>query len=146
MGDRNLSARLTVVSGLPGAGKSTFARQLIRETGAVLIGRDELNAALTNLRNEAITTLAMVALAETLLRCGLNVVVDAWNLHPIDAERWKEITRSTGAGLVWVHIPTPIDECVRRDSMRPDPNGEAAVRLTALQHAGRLQELAGGGL
>src|SRR4051794_13239003 len=90
---RKIRTHLTVVSGLPGAGKSTFARRLIQNTGAVLIGRDELNDALTNLRDEAITTLAMVALAETLLRCELCVVVDAWNLHPIDARRWEEIAR-----------------------------------------------------
>lgn len=132
---------LTIVSGLPGAGKSTFAGQVAADTAAVLVGRDRVRVALTNLRDESALTHVLVAIAEVLVQTGHSVVVDAWNLHPDDARRWQDLARRTGTELSWVHISTEIDECVRRDASRLVPNGEIVVRAAAERYADRLSTL-----
>ncbi len=125
---------LHVLSGLPGAGKSTRARLLTESTGAVLVGRDELRAAMPNLPDDWLLTLLMVDAARSLLANGYDVVIDAWNLHPRDRERWEECCAQTGAKLEWTHMTTPIEECIRRDALRPAPNGERRVRWAAAEY------------
>ena len=135
-------ARLTVLSGLPGAGKSTIARRIVARTGASLVGRDELRAALVNCSDEALLTFMLVDLARALLACGCDVVVDAWNLHPDDWARWEDLAWLQGAELRWRHVATPVEECVIRDARRPNPNGADRVRGAAKEYAGQLAALA----
>lgn len=132
---------LTVLSGLPGAGKTTYARAYVATTGAVLVGRDELRAALVSLDCEGTITALMCDLARAILRTGRSVIVDAWNLHPADRTAWQLLAAETEARLAWVHLTTPVDECVRRDATRPAPNGEARVRSAAREFARSIEVL-----
>lgn len=131
-----MTARLFVLSGLPGAGKTTRARALCAETGAAMVARDDLRAVLLNVRCEARLTLLMAALTRDLLHAGADVVVDAWNLHPADRRLWERLAGEAGAALLWEHLDTPVEECVRRDAGRPNANGAALVREAARLFAG----------
>lgn len=133
---------LTVFSGLPGAGKSTRAAAHIAATGAVLVGRDAIRAALVHLDCEWTLTLALVAVARTLLARGKSVAIDAPNLHPADRALWHGLAAESGAEIEWAHVATPLAECVARDAKRTDGIGaenicgmaaafsEALARLT----------------
>lgn len=120
---------LIVFSGLPGAGKTTCARTI--DAAAVHVSRDNIRTALVGLSCEWTLSLALVALARSLLHAGKSVVVDAPNLDPLDHALWRGLAAETGAELDWRHIGTPLAECIRRDAQRPEAIGEADVRAMA---------------
>jgi len=133
--------QLTVLSGLPGAGKSTIARAELAKTGAVLVGRDELRTAMVGLKDEALITLLLADLSLSLLLAGHDVVVDAWNLHPDDRARFEALAEEAAAEMRWLHVPTPVDVCVERDAQRPNANGEERVREAAAMYVDGLVAL-----
>src|SRR3954447_18942735 len=72
--------RLILTCGLPGAGKSTLARQLAAERGAVRLTKDEWMWALGSSPWAAMTQKRVEQelsnLAQEILRLGLSVVLD----------------------------------------------------------------------
>jgi predicted kinase len=132
---------LTVLSGLPGAGKTSTARRITLNVDAVVVSRDDIRKKFDYI-DESDLTLLLVHLAASLLCRGTSVIVDSWNLHPRDMIRWTELARLSTARLDWVHLSTPLNECIRRDSLRPLANGEQTVRSAAADHAQQLSKLA----
>jgi predicted kinase len=124
---------LTITRGLPGSGKTTWARQ---QGGHVRVNRDELRRMLHGgpLHTgwaEIQVTLAQRAAVEALLRAGLNVICDDTNLRARVVRDLADLARLVGAGVV-VHDFTdvPVDECVTRDALRPEGErvGEEVIR------------------
>lgn len=132
--------KLIVLSGLPGAGKSTTARQLSEEFHALVISRDDLRKNFTFIFENELT-IRLVQFAASFLRNKVSVIIDAWNLHPVDRVLWTELANEAHAQLKWVHLDTPVEECVRRDSGRPVPNGPDAVRFAAANNERQLAKL-----
>lgn len=135
---------LTVLSGLPGAGKTTLALDIIYETKAVLVSRDELRQALKSLKNEDHLSLVMFEVAEIVLNQNHSVVIDSWNLKLSDAQMWQELSEKTHARLNWIHVPTSIEECERRDFYRNPKSEPLDIREIARKYAERLNELSEG--
>lgn len=124
---------LYVLSGLAGAGKTTRAMQLIAETGAVLLCRDELRTSLRHCADETAISHMMQEMASVLLSHGFDVVVDAWNLHPADEQNWRNVADQTNSVLEWIHLSTPVEVCIMRDSHRPTPVGAARITEAAAE-------------
>lgn len=133
---------LHVLSGLPGSGKTTRARELVTNSKAILLCRDELRVSYTNLSDEGHLTLAMAAQARFLLSQGYDVVVDSWNLTEWDEDLWRGIAAETLSELCWEHLSVDVNVCVERDAKRPQPIGEACVRNAAEEFSERLKVLA----
>ena len=114
--------RLLITRGLPGAGKTTFARKL--QPGVVRVNRDDLRRMLHGRRlftqwAEAQVTNAQRAAVEALLRSRTNVIVDDTNLRAETVRRWAELAARFGASFeVHDFTDVPLDECVRRDAAR----------------------------
>jgi adenylylsulfate kinase len=130
---------VVLVTGLPGAGKSTFAARVagrLRADGiccAVLDG-DEVRAALGRPagRGEAERDdfyAALARLAAQLARQGLIALVPATANRAAHRER----ARALAPRYVEVHVATPADACARRD-----PRG-----LWAAVRAGRARGVPG---
>src|SRR5690348_6177245 len=124
---------MTITRGLPGSGKTTWAKQ---QGGHLRINRDELRRMLHGGPlytgwAEIQVTLAQRAAIEALLRAGLNVICDDTNLRARVVRDLAELARSVGASVV-VHDFTdvPVDECVARDALRADGErvGEEVIR------------------
>src|SRR5436305_1061904 len=124
---------LTITRGLPGSGKTTWAKQ---QGGHVRVNRDDLRRMLhggpllTGWAEKQVT-LAQRAQVEALLRAGVNVICDDTNLRARVFRELAELGRLCGAEVV-VHDFTdvPVEECVARDASRPDGErvGEDAIR------------------
>lgn len=129
---------LTVTVGLPGSGKTTWARRHCAElfdAGHKVgrISRDDIREKLFGLagyhqqppevihaREEQITKLQRDIVTD-LLGMGVNTVVDDTNLHPDHGTNWQALADRAGVDLVVVDhfLAVPVEECVRRQAGRP---------------------------
>jgi predicted kinase len=118
---------LIVLSGLSGVGKTTIARALARETGAVHLRIDSIEQAL---RNEGLTVegegyAVAQAVAEDNLRVGRIVIADCVNPWPLTRDEWRRVADRAGVRAVEVEIVcSDRDEHRKRvESRAPDLTG-----------------------
>ena len=103
---------LILMAGLPGSGKSTFARRLAATTGVTILESDALRQLLFGgpthqaAESRALFSAIFVA-AGKLLRDGHSVIIDATNLKRSDRRPAHELASATGAPLVIVETVAP---------------------------------------
>ena len=115
-------ARLILTCGLPGAGKTTLARQLAANRSAVCLTKDDWLWAL-DLTPWATTTQAKVnhelwQLAQEIVRLGLSVVLDFGFAWRIERDQVRSVARSIGVGVELHFLEAPVDELWRRIETR----------------------------
>jgi predicted kinase len=132
--------RVTLTRGLPGSGKSTWAKQQVAANPEkmVRVNKDDLRAMLHDSRwseaSEVLVEAARDALILAGLHHGCDVIVDDTNL----ADRHLEQITVLVAGLASVAVAdfthVPIDECIRRDRLRARSVSEQVIRDMAERH------------
>lgn len=110
---------LVVLSGLPGTGKSHFARELVQRAPLLVLSSDRLRKALvTQPKYTAAESSRLFAachrLIEELLLEGRKVLFDATNLTEGHRQPLHEITERLGVPLVLVRLTAPQDVVRRR--------------------------------
>ena len=115
--------RLLVLAGLPGSGKSHFARRVVERAPFLVVETDRLRKALTarprytkgeNRRLFA----ACHLLVEEFLGCGVPVLFDATNLTHRSRQPFYRIAESLGVPLAVVEVTAPRETVRRRLSAR----------------------------
>ncbi len=102
-------ATLIVFAGLPGTGKSSIARQLAKEIGAVWLRIDSIEQAI---RDSGVVPgslddagyRAAYAVAQDNLRLGADVIADAVNPWMLTRNAWRDAGLRTGARVIEVEI------------------------------------------
>jgi predicted kinase len=110
---------LIVLGGLPGAGKTTIARELARAIGAAHVRVDSIYQAVTEWSGRPEDMLTDVgyrvgyAVAEDNLRLGLTVIADSVNPVPLSRDAWLRVANRAQVAVVEVEI-----ECSDRQEHR----------------------------
>jgi predicted kinase len=100
---------LIILAGLPGTGKTTIARELARQVGAVHIRIDSIEQAIRDSGVRAVSLddagyRAAYAVAEDNLRLGHSVIADSVN--PVQATRnaWIDVANRAGVRFVQIEV------------------------------------------
>ena len=128
-------SKVLILKGLPGCGKSAYAKELMdKEKGWVRVSRDNLREMLYfggfSRSKEDRLVYYMKYILVDLLKDGYNVIVDNIHLDPEhiaiihDAILFSNVKCDTDIKV----IDTPLEECIARDSLRPDSIGEEVIR------------------
>ena len=117
-----MTARLVVICGLPGSGKTTLATELEASMPAVRFCPDDWFTALEldlwdqdlRYRLEA----KQWELAQQLLTLGVNVVIEFGSWARAERDVLREGARALGAAVELRYLDVPLDELVRRVEAR----------------------------
>jgi predicted kinase len=114
--------RLILTCGLPGAGKTTLARQLAADRSAVCLTKDEWLTALGSSPWDTPTREKVEQelwhLAQQILRLGLSVVLDFGLWARIERDEMRSVARDLGVGVELHYLEVPTDELWRRIQAR----------------------------
>lgn len=122
---------LTATRGLPGSGKTTWAR---KQPGAVRANRDDLRMGLfgkfvgLTWDQENLITKAQLAIAEAALADERDVIVDDMNLRPKYLNMWHQFAVDHGADFVVKEFHRSIQTCIDRDQTRERVVGDQVIR------------------
>lgn len=128
--------KLIICQGLPGAGKSTWAAAQI---GAIIVNKDQIRRRLEQegwiWSPESEKQVLEIRDRHIIdgLGAGKDVISDDTNLAKKHLRRLFEIGQNCGAEVSIKRFDTPIEECIRRDSLREGKArvGEQAIRSIA---------------
>lgn len=124
---------VTVMTGLPGSGKTTIARQC-----GMRFSLDDLRAMMGTGREnwsrerEDVAIQAMIAGAKAAILAGFDICLDNTHLHPRLPRMYRKEFGPLGVEFAVIDLTNiPIEECITRDVERPEPVGEDVIRKMA---------------
>lgn len=130
--------KIIMLKGLPGSGKSTFAKELCaKDKTYVRVNKDDLRSMMSNYRpgkDEDMILAWRDAFVINALKRGRSVIVDDTNFAAKHEARLREIARGaetayqTPVGFEIITVNTPLEECIRRDYARVNPVGEKVIK------------------
>lgn len=126
--------KVLFLKGLPGSGKSTFAKDLIAKEPGVWkrVNKDDLRAMIDggkwSRNNEEFILLMRNMVVDHALRCGYSVIVDDTNFEEKHYTVIKEIAAHHKTVVEVNFFDTPIEVCVERDSKREAPVGKKVIQ------------------
>lgn len=120
--------------GLPGAGKTTTAKQVAQETGAIRLNVDEWMAALgVDFFDDAFRHKLEAQLYEhgkNLLKMGQSIIFEDGFWTKEERDRYREVAKQLGAHIEFHYFDIPFDELWRRLEKRNAEGGFGVSPIT----------------
>ncbi len=122
--------KLLCLRGLPGSGKTTYARELA-DKGWVRVNKDDLRAMLNNSKFSKDNESYILALRDEIIISSLvqgkNVVVDDTNLDPKHLIAFESIAGEFMSDFEIKFFDVDVKECIRRNKLREKPVPEKVI-------------------
>lgn len=113
-------SKIIVLQGPPGAGKSTFAEDFIKNhENYVIVSRDEIRDSLGTpwlVANERMVSEIEKHKVINAIKAGFNVIIDAPNLDPKVIAKWEDIANKKQCEIEYKQFWIPYSEAVKRDN------------------------------
>ena len=134
--------KIILTRGIQGSGKSTWARQWVEEDpeNRVRINNDDIRNMLGNywvVGREPLVSEMKQYVTQAAMDRGYNIVIDNMNLNPHEVKFWEKVVELNNEDpdgykyeIEFKDFFIPLEECIRRDAMRPNPIGEKVIRET----------------
>lgn len=128
-------AKIILCRGIQGSGKTTFAKQWVLEDPEhrVRFNNDDIRNMLGKYwvpSREPIVKIMKSSFMSGAIIFRMDVVIDNMNLNSREIEYWKDVAKTFNYDLEIKNFLTPLQECIDRDSKRPNPIGEKVIRNT----------------
>lgn len=139
--------KIIIARGIPGSGKSTWARAWVGESPEtrIRINNDDIRNMLGDYwvpSREDLVSFIKHKSAVAAMGHGYDIVVDNMNLNPKEINFWETIVNSHNKDTERVDLGftkykyeiefkdffIPVEECIKRDAIRPNPIGEKTIR------------------
>ena len=134
--------KIILCRGIQGSGKTTFAKQWVLEDPKhrVRFNNDDIRNMLGKYwvpsREFLVKDLRRTFMCDAMF-LGLNIVIDNMNLNPEEIEYYSTVLDSWNNHLVrpkyileFKDFFIPLQDCIERDSKRPNSIGEEVIRKT----------------
>lgn len=132
---------IIVICGLPGAGKSHFARSYFKDTGRKRINRAEIRGALYTMTNfgepwdkslydeedEHLVKHTERKMIENILHHNQRVVIDNTSISTSSRRMYIDIAKQMRKSIGVIFLDTPLDHCFERNRKRHDPIPEHVI-------------------
>lgn len=128
-------AKIILCRGIQGSGKTTWAKQWVLEDPEhrVRFNNDDIRNMLGKYwvpsREPIVKFMKSIFMSAAVILC-MDVVIDNMNLNSKEIEYWKDVAKTFNYDLEIKNFFTPLQECIDRDSKRPNPIGEKVIRNT----------------
>lgn len=122
-----------MTKGLPGSGKSTWAKEQLKKGNFRRVNKDTLRIMLHDGKhsnsNETFVLMARDNLIRAFLSVGQSVIVDDTNLAPKHEKKLRELAHEYKARFeIQDFTDVPIETCIKNDLKRCEAVGEAVIR------------------
>jgi len=135
--DGDARGRLILLCGLPGAGKTTLAKQLEASTASIRLCPDDVLVALGHdLFDEDARDLVEQwcwTLAQRLLSLGVTVIMENGFWSKRERDSMRDVAHSLGASVTLYYLDAPIDELLARVNARVMDDSATHVAITGTQ-------------
>ena len=150
-------AKVILCRGIQGSGKTTWAKQWVLEDSEhrVRFNNDDIRNMLGKYwvpsREGLVKNLKDTFLWSSMSH-GFDIVIDNMNLNPKELEYYNKVldTWNNPKGIVFDSVRpkydieiknffTPLEDCIERDSKRPNPIGEKVIRDTYERYKGIIE-------
>ena len=150
-------AKVILCRGIQGSGKTTWAKQWILEDSEhrVRFNNDDIRNMLGKYwvpsREGLVKNLKDIFLWSSMSH-GFDIVIDNMNLNPKELEYYNKVLDNWNnpKGIVFDSVRpkydieiknffTPLEDCIERDSKRPNPIGEKVIRDTYKRYKGIIE-------
>lgn len=134
--------KLYLYRGIQGSGKTTAALAWVKEDpiNRVRINNDDIRNMLGKywvVEREPLVSEMKQYLTQAAMDRGYDIVIDNMNLNPHEVKFWEKVVELNNEDpdgykyeIEFKDFFIPLEECIRRDAMRPNPIGEKVIRET----------------
>lgn len=131
--------KLVITKGLPGSGKSTWAKEQVRVHNWKRANKDDLRLMIDcgkwSKGNENLVVAVQELMVREFLSKGHTAVVDDTNFHIPHQERFKAIAAEFGIPFeIQDFTDVPLELCIERDRQRPNYVGEEVIKRMYRQY------------